>query len=749
MEHTSSEISRRAFLRNSAVAGTGLVIAFHLPMLDAGKALGATTQLGPGGEFIANAWIKVLPTNEVIFILDRAEMGQGVYTSLTMIAAEELNIDPSELLIETAPADRAYVNTSSGIQITGGSSSISKSYDSLRQAAATARFMLTQAAAKKWNVSPDDCTASGGIIKKNGTSDQFTYGELAADAAKLPPPEKVKLKNRDEFKVIGRAFQPRLDNELKLTGKAVFGIDVELPGMLTAVIIRSPIIGGKVKSFDVKNALTSPGVKKIFEVSNGIAVVCDKYWQARKARELVKVEWDDPSNMKSLSSAKILSRFKKAASEESGKNLLAKGDLKKALPSCKKVVEASYEIPYLAHATMEPCNFTADVKSDACHVYGPTQSAGIAQQVASEVSGFSYDKVFVHTTFLGGGFGRRLEQDYVKEAVEVSKAMQKPVKVVWSREDDMQHSMYRPSNYHELKGGLDDTGNLQAWSHKMVGPSILAQVASDYARTSFPMWLPTWTKRLGGWAGLTMFKVQSSDPTAMEGAKDLAYDAPNASVDYVQDDPGVPLGFWRSVGHSYTGFVVEGFIDEMAHAAGKDPFAFRRGLLRTKDVARNLKVLELAAEKSGWSSPPAKGIGRGIAQHFSFASYVAEVVEVSITPDKKIKIERVVCAVDCGLVINPDGCRAQLESAVNFGLSMIFNGEITVKDGGIEQSNFHDYAMLRMNEAPPKIEIYFVESSEPPTGIGEPGVPPLAAAVANAVFQLTGTRLRKLPLRLG
>ncbi len=736
-----NELNRREFLKTSVVSSVGLVVALQC-RFSSGESVNSKRE-----PWSPNAWLQIHPTGEVVFTLDKAEMGQGVYTTLAMIVAEELEIDPATLKIVVAPASRVYINPLNSIQITGGSTSVSQSFDNLRKAGAMARHLLIAAAAERWKIPTERCEVQSGAVYRKGSSERFVYGELAVAAALIAPPPSVLLKPESEFNIIGMEFQKRLDNPIKVTGKAVFGIDVQIPGLLCAAIIRAPQFGSRVKSFNADEAKKMVGVKAVIEVPTGVAVVAEKYWQVKKARESVTVEWAPDATLSNLDSQAITDLFRKRLSD-SGKNVLSRGDVVKSMQGCARVIEAEYELPYLAHATMEPCNFTADVRSDACYLYGPTQSAGIAQQLAVEITGLPYEKVFVETSFLGGGFGRRLSQDYVAEAVHVSKALGKPVKVIWSREDDMQNSMYRPGNLHRLKGGVDSQGALIAWSHKMAGPSILAQVASDYARTSFPKWLPGWAKKMGGWAGERSFGLLSNDTTAMEGASDLAYAAPNVSVDFCLADPGIPIGFWRSVGHSYTGFVVESFIDELAVVAGKDPYEFRRQYLAAPETLRNREVLDLVALKSQWPGKPKKGIGRGIAQHASFGSYVAYVVDVSLSGDNEIIIERVVTAVDCGLVVNPDGARAQMESAVNFGLSAIMKGEITFKAGAVEQSSFDTYEILRFNEAPKTIEIHFAKNAHPPTGLGEPGVPPLAAAVANAICALTGKRLRKMPLRV-
>lgn len=729
---------RRDFLKSSAILTSGLILSMRLPLSD--FALAANTEFRP------NAWLQFTLTGEIVFILDKAEMGQGVFTTLASIVAEELGVEPHLLKIRKAPADRVYINPMNGIQITGGSSSVAESFDPLRRAAATARYLLEAAAAKKWGVSIESCEMKEDRVFHRGSDRSLGFSALVAIATTLVPPAEVQLKKIQHYALLGKPIIPRLDNHQKITGMAQFGIDVSLPKMLTAIIVRAPAVGSTIDSFDATEVLKMPGVKGAFRVSTGVAIVAEKYWQLIPAREQLQVQWRKDPEGSTLSSQKITDRFRKNLSKK-GKSLRKEGDVESALKRCSVYIDAEYELPYLAHATMEPCNFTADVRLDSCYLYGPTQSAGIAQQVAVEMTGLPFDKVFVETTFLGGGFGRRLEQDYVKEAVEVSRLMKCPVKVMWSREDDMKNSMYRPANLHRLRGGLDSSGELVAWSHQMVGPSILSQVASDYAKTSFPQWLPNWTKAVGGWAGKKSFAIQSNDPTAMEGAKNLAYSVPNLWVDYIQDDPGVPLGFWRSVGHSYTAFVVESFVDELARKANADPFEFRCRFLTMKETERNLGVLKLVAEKASWGSKK-KDVGRGIAQHASFGSYVAYAVDVTLVDDE-IRLSRVVAAVDCGFVVNPDGARAQIESAVNFALSSILKGEITLSEGEVEQSNFDTYELLRFNEAPREVEIHFVSNSHPPSGLGEPGVPPLAPAISNALFDLTGKRLRRLPLRLG
>ena len=691
------------------------------------------------GEFVPNAWIKITRDNQIIFTLDRVEMGQGTMTSHTMMVAEELEVDPGSIRVELARAERRYDHDQFFMQVTGGSTSVVEAWQPLRKAAAAAREMLRKAASAAWNVKMSECEAQNGAILHKPSGRRAAYGELTEIAALLEVPS-PQLKKPDQWKVLGTPLG-RLDAPAKSDGTARFGIDVVVAGMVNAVVIRCPVIGGKPRAIRADAARAQPGVSGVFPIRNGVAVVADTYWRARSAAAKVEVDWDEGA----LSGFDTESFRKELAhrAEEFGKNVRDHGNVDRALASAATKLEVVYEVPYLAHATMEPMNCTAHVSDRGCEVWAPSQAPGLARELIAHMTDIPFDDIVVHNTLIGGGFGRRLAQDYVAEAVDISQRIKKPVKVVWSREDDMQNDFYRPQTYNVLKGGVDAEGNPIAWSHRLVAQSIFGQIGKDWLSAMMPDWMPRVAKLMMGRSGARMFKTSVlTDGTSVEGAVEIPYAIENLNVEYVEHEPGVPVGFWRSVGHSENAFVVESFIDELAHAAGRDPFEFRRALL--KKSPRNLGVLELAAEKAGWGKRLPPGVFRGIAQHESFASFCAQVAEISVK-DGALQVHRVVGAVDCGQVVNPDIVEAQMEGAIVFGLSAALKQQITFAGGRVQQSNFHDYAMLRMFEMP-RIEVHIVASDESPTGVGEPGLPPIAPAVANAIFAATGHRIRRLPI---
>jgi isoquinoline 1-oxidoreductase subunit beta len=732
----SRNLTRRDFVKASVTVGAGLLVGVRLP-----DAAAATPEEAHGKPFVPDAWIRISPDNRVTLVLDRVEMGQGTMTSHAMLVAEELEIEPAALNIEFAPASRVYDNPDIGFQLTGGSTSVKTSWLPLREGASAARETLRLAAARTWQVRVEDCAARSGTVVHTPSARTATYGDLAVAASALSL-QAPRLKDPKDFHVVGKSIQ-RVDAGLKVTGKAVYGIDVQVPGMLVAAIARSPVVGGSLKTFDASEAKASSGVEQVLPVPNGVAVVAKTYWEARAAAAKLRITWNEGVNA-GLSTDRLFARWRGLFATGRAKPAKRSGSVKTGLSRSANTIESTYEVPYLAHATMEPPNATARVGPDDCEVWAPTQGPAQAREVAALVSGVPYDKVQIHTTFLGGGFGRRISQDFVAEAVFIAKAVGKPVKVVWSREDDIQHDVYRPASVSRLRAGLDSEGRITAWEHRIVGPSILAQVGPNFLSNMLPVWIPGAVKGAMGHALSGAFGKYITDDNAVEGANNFAYAIDNQLVEFVDDDPGIPIGFWRSVGNSINTFVVESFIDELAHAAGQDPYQFRRKLLGK--APRNRAALDLAADKAGWGSPLPEGVFRGIAQHQCFGSYVAEVAEVSVANDQ-IRVLRVVCVIDCGRAINPNLVHAQLESAVVFGLSAALKGRVTFERGRVQQSNFHDYEVLRMDEMP-KVEAYIIPSEEPPTGVGEPGVPPIAAAVANAVFAATKKRLRRLPLSL-
>jgi isoquinoline 1-oxidoreductase beta subunit len=707
-------LNRRAFLKKTAAGSAGLVIGFYLP----GK-YEALAGVPPKEGASINAWVQIAADDSVTLQIDKSEMGQGISTALTMILAEELDLDWKKIKTEFAPAAPEYFNPVFGLQGTGGSSSVRGSWEPLAKAGAAAREMLVATAAKRWGVAAEAChTESSGVVN-TVSGKRLSYGSLVEEAAKLPVPANPKRKDAKDYKYIGKPTK-RIDSAVKVNGKAEFGIDVRRPKMMHAVVARCPVFGGKVKSFDASKAKAVSGVKNVVQISTGVAVVADNTWSAMEGRRALEITWDEGANSKNSSDA--IRKLYHERLEQSGAIARKEGDADAALASAVKKVEAIYEVPFLAHATMEPMNCTADARADGCDVYAPTQFQTVNQITAAKIAGLKPEQVKIHTTYLGGGFGRRAEEDFIIEAVEVSKAIGTPAQVSWSREDDMQSDYYRPAVMVKLTAGLDGSGNAVAWKSRIVGPSIMSRFFPGSVKNGL-------------------------DETAVEGIATLKYGVPNFLVDYVMTDPGVPVGFWRSVGNSHNGYIAECFVDEMAKAAGKDPLEFRRALLAKEP--RPLGVLNLAAEKAGWNKPPASGRYRGIAVVESFGSFVAQVAEVSL--DRKagtVQVHKIVAAVDCGRYVNPETIRAQIEGGIIYGLTAALKGEITIANGRVEQSNFNDYDMVRMNEAP-QIEVHIVESKDGPGGIGEPGTPPIAPAVCNAIFSATGKPVRQLPIKAG
>ena len=712
-----TSLSRRAFLASSAAVGGGLLIGLSLP--SGLRRAFAQEAARPAPKIVPNAFIRIAPDDTVTILLKHSEMGQGVFTSLPMVVAEELECDWRHVRCEHAPADIVYAHTVFQIQMTGGSTSTWESFDQLRTAGAAAREMLIAAAAAKWGVPAGDCRAENGFVLCGDRRARF--GELAADAEKLPVPAKPKLKDPKDWKIIGRPMR-RLDSAVKVTGEAEFGMDVRRPGMLTALVARSPWFGGKVRSFRAEKAKAVPGVVEVIEIPSGVAVLAENFWAARLGRNALEIDWDAGSMAGHSTSAQLEDYRKRVRT--AGAVAANKGDAKTAFAKAAKVLEAEYEVPYLAHAMMEPLNCTAEVRPGSCEVWIGTQFQTVDQATAAKIAGLKPEQVKIHTVFLGGGFGRRANPraDFVAEAVHLAKAAGRPVKVVWTREDDLQGGYYRPLWVSRMRAGLDARNKPVAWAHTLVGQSILA-----------------------GTPFASMIK-EGIDETSIEGAADAPYLAAIADhrVELHSPEHPIPVLWWRSVGHSHTAFVVESFVDELAHAAGKDPVAFRRELLPPD--SRRRRVLDSAVEAFGWGKPLPAGHAAGVAVHESFGSVVAQVAEVS-ADEGRIRVHRVVCAIDCGPVVNPLGVEAQMQSGIVYGLSAALHGEITFRDGRVEQSNFHDYPVLRLHEMP-QVEVVIAKSNEKMGGAGEPGTPPIAPAVANAVFALTGKRLRSLPLRL-
>ncbi len=717
MSMSKGRISRRTFLKASAAAGGGLLLSFRLLALMRNAEAAETAK---ANTFAPNAFIRIDRQGRVTLVMHQVEMGQGTYTALPMLLAEELEVDLAQAHLEHAPPDdKLYANPLIGFQMTGGSTSVRGAWEPLRRAGATARSMLVSAAAQTWKVDAASCRAEKGEVIHVPT--KLNYGALVDKAATLPVPDQVVLKDPMDFKLIGTPAK-RLDSPDKVNGKAQFSIDVKVPGMKIATVAACPVFGGKLAGVDDGKAKAIKGVHQIVRLGDAVAVVADHMWAAKQGLAALDIRWDEGPNAK-LSTADIVQQLE-AASQKPGviarKESPAQGDMAKVMAGAAQKVEAVYQVPFLAHATMEPTNCTVHVRKDGCDVWVGTQVATRAQATAAQVTGLPPEKIRVHNHLLGGGFGRRLEVDFITQAVQIAKQVDGPVKVIWSREEDIQHDIYRPYYYDRLAAGLDGQGMPIAWSHRVTGSSI-------YAR-----WAPP------------AFK-DGLDADAVEGAAGLPYAFPNVLVDYVrQEPPGIVTGWWRGVGPTHNIFVVESFIDELAAAAHKDPVEYRRALLGKSPRAR--AVLDLATDKAAWGRPLPEGHGRGVSVQHAFGSYLAQVAEVAVSKEGEVRVQRVVCAVDCGMTVNPDTVKAQMEGGIIFGITAALFGEVTIKDGRVEQHNFNDYRILRINEAP-VVEVYLVKSAESPGGIGEPGTSAIAPAVTNAIFAATGKRVRKLPVK--
>ncbi|WP_300296442.1 xanthine dehydrogenase family protein molybdopterin-binding subunit [Ferrovibrio sp.] len=712
--------SRRRFLQGAGATSLGLVVGFHwAPRNVMAQAAGNPTMM--------NAFIRIAPDNTVTVLSKHLEMGQGVYTGLATIVAEELDANWAQIRAEGAPADaKLYNNLAFGpVQGTGGSTAIANSWEQLRKAGATARAMLVAAAAEQWKVPAGEIVVNKGVVShKSGK--KASFGQLAAKAATMTPPAEVTLKDPAKFQYIGKSVA-RLDSRAKSNGTAQFTIDVKLPGMLTALLQRAPLFGATVKSFDASKAKSVPGVVEVVQVSNGVAVLAKNFWAASKGREALVIEWDE-TNAEKRGTDQIMAEYRELG-KKPGLPARKEGNVDDAFAKAAKVIEATYDFPYLAHAPMEPLDCVVKYDASGAEIWAGDQFQTIDQMNAARVLGLKPEQVKINTLFAGGSFGRRANtvSDYIVEGAEIAKAIEgkesirgAPVKLVWTREDDIQGGRYRPMYHHALKAGIDAQGNIVAWQHRIVGQSIIAGTPFE----------PVMVK-------------DGIDHTSVEGAANLPYAIPNMSVELHTTKTGVPVLWWRSVGSTHTAFATEVFLDEIAAETKQDPVALRRKLL-TKHP-RHLGVLNLVAEKAGWGKPLAKGRMRGVAVHESFNSFVAEVAEVALQPDGSWRVEKVVAAVDCGIPINPAIIRAQVESGIGFGLSATIKPGISLKGGKVEQSNFHDYEVLRIHEMP-KIEVHIVPSKEKPTGIGEPGTPPVAPAVANALMVGTKQVFRALPL---
>jgi len=708
---SNTSLSRRRLLQAGTAAGGGLILSVFLPFPN------HRSQAAAEDGFAPNAFVRIGSDGQVVLTMPYVEMGQGTYTSIPMLIAEELEVNPQQVRLEHAPPnEKLYANPLLGVQATGNSNAIRGAWKPLREAGATARIILVAAAAARWSVDPASCRAQDGEVVHPPTGRRLKYGELATEAAKMPVPAGVTLKAPADFKLIGTPAK-RLDAPAKVNGTAVYGIDARPPGVKIATLAQSPVFGGRVKSVDDAAAKAVKGVRQIVRLDDAVAVVADHMGAAKKGLAALKIEWDDGphANLVTADVARELER----ATLGSGAVAQSIGDADKAMASAATKIEATYQVPFLAHATMEPMNCTVHMRWDACEIWIGSQAVARVQAMAAKAAGLPPEKVIVHNHLVGGGFGRRLEADGAVRAVEIAKHVDGPVKVMWTREEDIQHDMYRPYWFDRISAGLNEQGRPVAWKNRFAGSSVIAR------------WLPPGFK-------------DGLDPDSTEGAIDLVYDLPNFHVEFVRAEPlGIPTAFWRSVGPSHNVFVTESFIDELAAAAKQDAVAYRRALLDKSPRAR--AVLDLAAEKAGWGQALPKGSGRGVSLQSAFGSYQAYVAEVEVSKQGTVRVRRVVCAVDCGTVVNPDTVEAQIQSGIMFGATAALYGEISLKSGRVEQSNFDTYQVLRMNEAP-AIDVHIVKSAEPPGGMGETGTSAIVPAIANAIFAATGKRLRKMPI---
>jgi len=721
-------VNRRMFLKLGvsvgAAMGGGLMLGFSLPAASQGEApkgksvIGGDANEAPqSGVFEPNAFIQIDATGKVTLVIPKVEMGQGIYTSIPMLIAEELEVPLDSVVIDHAPPnEKLFTDPLLGGQLTGGSTSIRYAWKPMRQAGATARVLLISAAAQQWQVEPATCHAERGEVVHAATSRRIGYGQLVDAASKLPPPQNITLKDPKDFKIIGTA-QKRLDSPEKVDGTAVFGLDVRLPGMVYAAIVNSPVFGGTLISVDDTNAKKIPGVRQVIRFDNGVAVIGDHTWAAKRGAAALDLKWNEGRGA-DFSTAKVVQQLADA-SKKDGAVARKDGDTKKGFSDAKTRVDAVYQQPFLAHATMEPVNCTVSVRADGCDIWVGTQVPTRAVDTAMKITGLSADKITVHNHLLGGGFGRRLETDFIEQALKIGKQVGTPVKVTYTREEDVQHDMYRPYYYDVISAGLDANGKPIAWQHRIVGSSVMARFAPPAFKNGL-------------------------DPDAVEVSADLPYDLPNQFIDYVRQEPmDIPTAFWRGVGPTRGTFVVESFMDELAAQAKVDPVKYRHDLLGKTPRAQN--VLDVAAHKAGWGTASPKGQGRGVSVMHAFGSFFGMVVDVTVDGDGEVAVNRVVCAVDCGMVVNPNTVEAQIQGGIIFGITAALYSEITIKDGRVEQANFTDYRMLRIDQTPP-IEVHIVKSSEAPGGIGEPGTAALAPALTNAIYAATGKRLRQLPV---
>jgi isoquinoline 1-oxidoreductase subunit beta len=713
---SSAILGRREFLKDAVTIGGGLILTVAIPPAIRPSWAGSTTFHA----FAPNAFIRVDPEGMVTLMMPMAEMGQGVHTALAMLLAEELEVSLEQVKLEQAPSDDSlYANPILHVQSTGASTSIRAFWTPLRQAGAVARHLLLTAAAGHWGVTPESCLAKRGEVIHISSSRHLRYGELvhAASVLPVPPLESVPLKHPSQFTLIG-TFARRLDTPDKVVGRAQFGIDMKLPGMAIAAVAISPAFGGRVKSLNEAAALAVRGVRQMVCLDSAVAAVADDTWAAKKALAAAQIQWDDGPNGQ-VSSEQIIRQLEEASAHP-GAVARHDGDAERAMTSAAQVVEAVYQLPFLAHAAMEPMNCTVHMHKDSCDIWVGTQVPTLTQVQVAELSGLPKRAVRVHNQYLGGGFGRRLEPDGNLLAARIAQHVDGPVKVIWSREEDIQHDMYRPCYLDRISAALDALGNPVAWKHRLCGSSVYSRYHPNLIKNGV-------------------------DPDAVAGAAQPPYDLPNIHVEFVRvEPPGIPTSLWRGVGPTHNIFVVESFIDELAHTAKRDPVEYRKSLLAHNP--RALGVLMLAAKQADWGRPLPDRWGRGVALQFAYGSFAAQVVEAEVGVDGRVRVHRIVCAIDCGMVVNPNTIAAQMEGGALFGLTAALYGEITLKRGRVMQANFNDYRPIRMNEAP-IVETHVVQSSEPPGGVGEVATATISPAVANAVFAATGKRIRRLPIK--
>ena len=707
-------MKRRDFIKVGSLAGGGLLISMAIPFRD------LLFTNAPPVAFSPNAFLRIHDDGSIFVILSKVEMGQGIWTTLPMLLAEELDCDWNRIKVEHSPPGTSNDFLEPPIaRSTGGSETTVSQFDVYRRAGATARMMLVNAAANRWGVKPEICRTENGYVQAGDR--MISYGEVATDASALPKPSVVNLRDAKDWKHIGKS-KKRLDGPEKINGKAKYGIDIHFPGLLTALVVHAPVFGGKVKSFDASKAKMVDGVKDIVSIPTGIAILADNFWTARCGREALQIEWENGEN-ENIGSKALIDEYSRLSKGE-GLTIQKKGDVTTALAKAEKVIEAEFNFPYLAHAPMEPLNCTVKIESDKCEVWAGTQSPLLHQAEVAAFLGFKPEQVLFYTPHLGGSFGRRVSfsSDWIMEAVHIAKISGKAIKLIWTREDDIKGGYYRPVYVHRVRIGVGINGYPTAWQHSIVGQSLFANTP------------------------LEKYIVQNGiDYSSVTTGAPYSDHIPDHSFELITTNVGIPVLPWRSVGNTHTAFVMETLIDELATSAKMDPIEYRRALFI--NAPRHLAALNMAVEKSGWHKPLSKGMFRGVAVHEAMGSFVCQIVEISID-DNNIHVHRVICAIDCGPAVNPDGVRAQMEGCIVYGLTAALYGEITIKNGEVQQSNFHDYKMLRINTAP-EIEVYIVPSSGKMGGAGEPGVPPIAPALANALFAATGKRVRKLPVQLG